>query len=141
MCDQAIAQAGTGQGTYGNYRLVRATTNGGSGSQVVVGTPGGRQPLRGSGDDVLCGLGGNDVLDGGSGNDYVDGGAGDDTVQGGSGDDVVNGGRASTGPSVAAATTRSGTARSPMAAPASTRTRPSWTSSTPTGVRWRAARS
>ena len=66
--------------------------NGGSGSQVVVGTPGADNLSGGSGDDVLCGLGGNDILDGGSGNDYVDGGAGDDTVQGGSGDDVVNGG-------------------------------------------------
>ena len=40
VCDQAIAQAGTGQGTYGRYRLVRAPAEGGSGSDVVVGTDG-----------------------------------------------------------------------------------------------------
>ena len=92
VCDQALAQAGTGQGPYGSYRLVRAPANGGSGSQVVVGTAGADRLSGGSGDDVLCGLGGDDFLDGGSGNDHIDGGAGDDTLQGGSDDDVLDGG-------------------------------------------------
>ena len=92
VCDQALAQAGTGQGPYGSYRLVRAPANGGSGSQVVVGTAGPDRLSGGSGDDVLCGLGGDDFLDGGSGNDHIEGGAGNDTLQGGSDDDVLDGG-------------------------------------------------
>ena len=92
VCDQALAQAGTGQGPYGSYRLVRAPANGGSGSQVVVGTAGPDRLSGGSGDDVLCGLGGDDFLDGGSGNDQIEGGAGNDTLQGGSDDDVLDGG-------------------------------------------------
>ena len=39
VCDQAIAEAGTGQGTYGRYKLIRAS-RGPLGSQVVVGTAG-----------------------------------------------------------------------------------------------------
>ena len=92
VCDQAIAEAGTGHGTYGNYKVVRAPANGGSGSQLVLGTPGPDRLSGGSGDDVLCGFGGDDLLDAGSGNDQVDGGEGADTVQGGSGIDVLDGG-------------------------------------------------
>ncbi len=92
VCDQAIAQAGTGQGTYGRYQLVRAPAEGGSGSDVVVGTDGPDHLVGGSGNDVLCGLGGDDVLDGGSGNDYLDGGLGYDRLYGGTGPDtLVNG--------------------------------------------------
>jgi RTX calcium-binding nonapeptide repeat (4 copies) len=92
VCDQAIAQAGTGKGKYGHYRLVRAPAQGGSGSDVVVGTNGPDHLVGGSGNDVLCGLGGDDVLDGGSGNDYLDGGTGRDTLHGGPGNDtLVNG--------------------------------------------------
>jgi RHS repeat-associated protein len=92
VCDQAIAHAGTGQGTYGRYQLVRAPAEGGSGSDVVVGTHGPDHLVGGSGNDVLCGLGGDDVLEGGSGNDYLDGGAGTDTLHGGTGNDtLVNG--------------------------------------------------
>jgi hypothetical protein len=92
VCERAIAQAGTGQGEYGRYRLVRAPAQGGSGSDVVVGTEGPDRLVGGSGNDVLCGLGGDDHLDGGSGNDYLDGGSGNDTLSGGSGNDtLVNG--------------------------------------------------
>ncbi len=92
VCEQAIAQAGSGKGTYGKYRMVKAPAEGGSGSDVVVGTNGPDRLVGGSGNDVLCGLGGNDVLDGGSGNDYLDGGTGNDTLSGGTGNDtLVNG--------------------------------------------------
>ena len=92
VCDEAMAEAGTGRGTYGNYKVVRAPANGGSGSQLVLGTPGPDRLSGGSGDDVLCGFGGDDLLDAGSGNDQVDGGDGADTLQGGSGIDVLDGG-------------------------------------------------
>jgi hypothetical protein len=91
VCDQAIAEAGTGEGTYGHYALVQAPSQGGSGRQVVVGTEGDDDLVGGSGDDVLCGLGGDDVLLGGSGNDHLDGGVGDDSLSGGSGDDQLDG--------------------------------------------------
>lgn len=92
VCSEAMAQAGTGKGTYGHYRLVHAPAEGGPGSDVVVGTRGPDHLVGGSGNDVLCGLGGDDVLDGGSGNDYLDGGPGTDTLKGGSGNDtLVNG--------------------------------------------------
>ena len=92
VCAEAIAEAGTGHGPYGHYRLVRAPAQGGSGSDVVVGTPGPDHLVGGSGNDVLCGLGGDDVLEGGSGNDFLDGGPGKDTLDGGSGNDtLVNG--------------------------------------------------
>ncbi len=91
-CDEAIAQAGTGQGVYGSYRLVLAPALGGSGSDVVLGTPGADRLSGGSGNDVLCGLGGDDLLDGGSGSDYLEGGAGNDQLFGGTGDDVLMGG-------------------------------------------------
>ena len=91
VCEQAIAQAGTGQGTYGRYQLVQAPAVGRSGSQVVVGTAGADRLMGGSGNDVLCGLGGNDTLDAGSGNDHLDGGDGDDTLLAGSGNDDLDG--------------------------------------------------
>ncbi len=113
VCDQAIAEAGTGKGTYGKYDLVKAPAEGGSGSDVVVGTDGPDHLVGGSGNDVLCGLGGDDVLEGGSGNDYLDGGAGTDTLRGGSGNDtLVNGevndggtGKTTIGPPASAPTT------------------------------------
>ncbi len=89
VCKEAIAQAGTGKGTYGRYHLVQAPAQGGSGSDVVVGTSGPDHLVGGSGNDILCGLGGDDVLEGGSGNDYLDGGPGKDTLRGGSGNDTL----------------------------------------------------
>ena len=91
VCAQAIAEAGTGQGTYGGYQLVQAPAAGRSGSQVVVGTAGADRLIGGSGNDVLCGLGGDDTLEAGSGNDHLDGGDGDDTLQAGSGNDDLDG--------------------------------------------------
>ena len=81
VCDQAIAEAGTGQGAFGGYELIEAPDVGGSGSQVVVGTAGSDRLVGGSGNDVLCGLGGDDVLDGGSGHDQLEGGDGSDVLQ------------------------------------------------------------
>lgn len=92
LCDQAIAEAGTGTGLFGRHELVFAPAQGGSGRQVLVGTPGDDRLDGGSGDDVLCGLGGHDQLVGGSGNDVLFGGDGDDTLLGGSGHDVLDGG-------------------------------------------------
>ena len=92
VCDQAIAEAGTGQGTYGRYKLVQAPAEGRSGSQVVVGTAGPDRLVGGSGNDVLCGLGGDDVLFGGSGNDILEGGDGADELHGDSGNDQLDGG-------------------------------------------------
>lgn len=92
VCDQAIAEAGTGVGAFGGYALVYAPAKGGSGSQVVVGTAGNDRLDGGSGADVLCGLGGDDVLAGGSGNDAIYGGEGADRLAGGSGDDSLDGG-------------------------------------------------
>ncbi len=97
VCEQAIAEAGTGHGRYGDYRLVQAPAVGGSGSDLVVGTPGNDHLSGGSGNDVLCGLGGDDVLDGGTGNDYLDGGPGVDTLFGGSGNDTLISGAVNVG--------------------------------------------
>jgi hypothetical protein len=93
VCDQAIAEAGTGQGRFGSYTLVQAPARGAkSTSQVVVGTDGPDRLVGGSDDDVLCGLGGDDTLNGGSGADVLDGGAGNDVLLGGSGNDALEGG-------------------------------------------------
>ena len=92
VCDQAIAEAGTGQGAFGGYELIEAPDVGGSGSQVVVGTAGSDRLVGGSGNDELCGLGGDDVLDGGSGQDHLEGGDGSDVLRGGSGNDDLDGG-------------------------------------------------
>ena len=92
VCAEATAEAGTGKGTYGKYRLVKAPAEGGPGPDVVVGTSGPDHLVGGPGKDVLCGLGGDDVLDGGPGKDYLDGGPGKDTLHGGPGNDtLVNG--------------------------------------------------
>jgi methionine-rich copper-binding protein CopC len=71
------------------------------GNANVVGNELGNLMRRGSGENVLDGMGGNDTLYGdqssdqvygGSGNDVVSGGAGQDRVSGGSGSDNVQGG-------------------------------------------------
>jgi RTX calcium-binding nonapeptide repeat (4 copies) len=92
ICTVAIAEARTGVGTYGRYKLVQAPAQGRSGNDVVVGTAGDDVLVGGSGNDVLCGLGGDDVLLGGSGNDHLDGGPDIDALTGGSGNDtLING--------------------------------------------------
>lgn len=91
-CDEALAAANEGATTFNGYRIVWAPEQGGSGSQVILGTDGPDHLSGGSGNDMLCGFGGDDVLMGGSGNDYLDGGAGFDVLYGGSGNDtLVNG--------------------------------------------------
>lgn len=92
VCDQAIAEAGTGNGAFGQHELVFAPNQGGSGSQVIVGTAGNDRLDGGSGSDVLCGAGGDDVLTGGSGGDAVYGEEGADRLVGGGGDDSLDGG-------------------------------------------------
>ncbi|HEX5728193.1 calcium-binding protein [Microbacterium sp.] len=92
VCDQAIAEAGTGSGAFGQHELVFAPNRGGSGSQVIVGTAGNDQLDGGSGSDVLCGGGGDDELTGGSGDDAVYGEDGADRLVGGAGDDSLDGG-------------------------------------------------
>jgi Ca2+-binding RTX toxin-like protein len=71
--------------------LVYAPDQGGSGSQVVLGTTGGDYLEGGSGHDILCGLGGDDVLAGGSGDDRLDAGSGSNELYGGSGYDILIG--------------------------------------------------
>jgi Ca2+-binding RTX toxin-like protein len=92
VCEQAIAEAGTGSGAFGDHQLVFAPDRGGSGDDVVVGTDGDDRLSGGAGNDVLCGGAGADELSGGSGDDVLYGEAGDDRLLGGSGDDVLNGG-------------------------------------------------
>jgi hypothetical protein len=65
--------------------------NGGSGSQVVLGTEGADSLEGGSGNDILCGFGGNDTLDGGAGSDYLDAGTGSNALYGGAGNDTLIG--------------------------------------------------
>lgn len=92
VCEQAIAEAGTGTGAFGEYELVFAPAPGGAGSQVVVGTDGDDRLIGGSGSDLLCGGDGDDILTGGSGHDAMYGEGGDDQLTAGSGDDSLDGG-------------------------------------------------
>jgi hypothetical protein len=73
------------------YELVYAPDQGGSRSQVVLGTSGADVLGGGSGNDILCGLGGDDVLEGGSGDDRLDAGSGSNELYGGSGYDILIG--------------------------------------------------
>lgn len=68
------------------------TINGGSGKNVLIGTPGNDVINCGSGDDRVDGRGGNDVINCGSGDDIVAGGEGNDRINGGSGNDRLGGG-------------------------------------------------
>jgi hypothetical protein len=80
-----------------------AYADGGTGSDVLSGSPLGDTLIGGASDehDAIYGNGGNDVLSGGGGpdeirggdgNDYVYGDAGNDTLRGGPGNDMVYGG-------------------------------------------------
>lgn len=91
LCAEALAAANTGASRYGRYEIVRAPNQGGSGSQVVLGTDGTDVLSGGSGNDLLCGFGGDDTLYGGSGNDILVGGLGADQLCGESGGDTLYG--------------------------------------------------
>jgi Ca2+-binding RTX toxin-like protein len=60
--------------------LVTGGANGGNGNDLVIGTAGVENPLRGmNGDDCIVGGGGNDTLRGDGGTDVCIGGPGTDT--------------------------------------------------------------
>ncbi|WP_448204617.1 M12 family metallo-peptidase [Azospirillum sp. sgz302134] len=61
--------------------------SGGSGADVLAGSPLANRLDGGDGGDTLMGGGGNDTLLGGNGDDDLVGDAGDDTLDGGAGDD------------------------------------------------------
>ena len=58
----------------------RIEFDGGSGDDVLLGSPGGSTLLGGDGDDVLIGGPGNDWIDGGTGADILIGGGGTDVI-------------------------------------------------------------
>ena len=68
---------------------------GGSGSDILLGSDAANVFSGGDGNDTLVGLAGADTLHGGDGNDALDGGDDDDTLDGGAGDDVLDGGAGS----------------------------------------------
>lgn len=60
--------------------VLDAVGNGGSGNDLLLGTPGADRPLRGfGGNDCIVGGGGNDLLRGDGGTDVCIGGPGTDT--------------------------------------------------------------
>ena len=67
-------------------------TNGGNGSDFILGTAGEDRLFGENGNDRLSGLGGHDRLDGGRGDDVLDGGVGNDLLIGGQGNDTLSGG-------------------------------------------------
>lgn len=66
-----------------------ATTNGGSGDDILNGSNGADTLNGGAGSDSLYGAAGADTLNGGSGDDVLDGGSGSDVLKGDSGDDIL----------------------------------------------------
>ncbi len=100
---QATSSGGRGAG--GCSITTTHTITGGSGNNVLVGTPGndlitGGNSLDliigGPGDDQLIGLGGNDLIFGGGGNNEIRGGDDTDILIGASGDDCLYGGNGQT---------------------------------------------
>jgi VCBS repeat-containing protein len=67
-------------------------SNGGNGSDSLVGTAGEDRLDGGNGNDVLNGLGGHDLLFGGNGSDMLFGGSGNDILLGENGSDTLFGG-------------------------------------------------
>ena len=67
--------------------------DGGSGSDLIIGSSGRDRIDGGSGSDLIVGGSGDDRIDGGAGRDILAGGKGDDYIQGGAGDDRIYGGR------------------------------------------------
>ncbi|MCA9074244.1 MAG: hypothetical protein KDA93_04360 [Planctomycetaceae bacterium] len=94
------------RGDGGNDRIdaqgaTQAEVLGGTGHDLIFGTPGddildgqaGNDIIHGGrGDDRLFGRVGNDSLYGNAGNDYLSGGAGSDSMYGNAGDDLLSGG-------------------------------------------------
>lgn len=76
----------------GHELLQRLDVSGGTGADVISGSPF-DDLLKGDAQgDTLSGLGGRDVLEGGDNRDTLAGGADDDTLRGGPGDDTLRGG-------------------------------------------------
>jgi RTX calcium-binding nonapeptide repeat (4 copies) len=69
-----------------------AASAGGSGRNIVMGSPGPDTLLGTKGPDLLVGGAGHDELYGGRGDDVLRGGTGKDHLYGGDGDDVLDGG-------------------------------------------------
>jgi len=111
ICEQVILAAedsdtvtvtlpGGATETYGILRAEDGETSGGSGNDILCGLGGADTLIGGSGSDQLIGdLGvagdqtgaGDDLLIGGSGNDGLYGDIGDDVLDGGSGNDFLSG--------------------------------------------------
>ena len=90
--DRLTGMGGRGAGDPFRSRLGGIAITGGSGNDVIEGSP---RPDFLDGEfagDVVIGRGGRDDLDGGPANDVVRGGRGDDSVEGGGGADRVKGG-------------------------------------------------
>lgn len=76
-----------------------AITLGGSGDNVICGTPGADTIDGQGGADRIFGLGGNDTLAGGPGSDKIDGGEGSEAqILGGTGNDTIDAGPGDDGP-------------------------------------------
>ncbi|MGH9271141.1 MAG: calcium-binding protein [Ilumatobacteraceae bacterium] len=88
----ADAVAGIGPFADAEVIFVADGGNGGSGSQVLIGTAGPDRIDGGSGEDLICGGGGNDAIAGGSGHDVRYGDDGDDSISGAAGNDRLDGG-------------------------------------------------
>lgn len=89
LCAEALAAADAGATSFQGYKIVYGS--GGSGSQVVLGSPNSETLFGRSGNDLLCGFGGDDQLYGGSGNDILISGTGVDQLYGESGGDTLYG--------------------------------------------------
>ncbi|MCA9251707.1 MAG: PEP-CTERM sorting domain-containing protein [Phycisphaerales bacterium] len=108
LLEGTSARSATGnedRGTGGCTITTTHTISGGSGVNVLVGTPGndlitGGNNLDliigGPGDDRLLGLGGNDLIFGGGGNNEIRGGDDTDILIGASGNDCIYGGNGQT---------------------------------------------
>ena len=82
----------SGRDAAGLVDLALASSSGGPGDDVLIGTSGDDTLSGGGGSDELSGRAGNDLLLGGGGSDTLKGGAGDDTLKGGGGPDSLRGG-------------------------------------------------
>ena len=69
-----------------------ANLNGGSGSDLIIGTIGNDNINGMGGSDTLFGDAGVDNIDGDAGDDFLDGGVGNDDLEGGTGNDTLLGG-------------------------------------------------